>query len=108
MNTCTPHFPDEEVFLFLKLLPHIEGISPPPRCMVRPFSRKAKKSAPLKTEDEELEEVVDAVKEIGEEPVDVMGQPSEEVVQGVVPFDELSIEEVARQLKVRAEMVIKT
>ena len=76
--------------------------------MVRPFSRKAKKSAPLKTEDEELEEVVDAVKEIGEEPVDVMGQPSEEVVQGVVPFDELSIEEVARQLKVSAEMVIKT
>ena len=108
MNTCTPHFPDEEVFLFLKLLPHIEGISPPPRCMVRPFSHKAKKSVPLKTEDEELEEVVDAVKEIGEEPVDVMGQPSEEVVQEVVPFDELSIEEVARQLKVSAEMVIKT
>ena len=108
MNTCTPHFPDEEVFLFLKLLPHIEGISPPPRCMVRPFSRKAKEKAPVNSDDEVIEEVVDEVKEIGEEPVDMMGQPSDNVQNEIVPFEELSIEEVAEQLKVSARTVIKT
>ena len=29
--------------------------------MVRPFSRKAKKSAPIPVDDEELEEVIDAI-----------------------------------------------
>ena len=44
-------------------------------CMVRPFSRKAKEKAPVHSDDEVIEEVVDEVKEIGEEPVDMMGQP---------------------------------
>ena len=76
--------------------------------MVRPFSRKEKKSEPLNTQDDELEEVVDAIKNIGEEPVDMMGQPNETMKTEVIPFSELSIEEVAEQLKVSAQTVIKT
>ena len=77
-------------------------------CMVRPFSRKAKEKAPVNSDDEVIEEVVDEIKEIGEEPVDMMGQPSDEVQNEIVPFEELSIEEVAEQLKVSARTVIKT
>ena len=77
-------------------------------CMVRPFSRKAKEKAPVNSDDEVIEEVVDEVKEIGEEPVDMMGQPSDNVQNEIVPFEELSIEEVAEQLKVSARTVIKT
>tara|TARA_B100001142_G_scaffold74851_2_gene75555 strand:+ start:5291 stop:6463 length:1173 start_codon:yes stop_codon:yes gene_type:complete len=76
--------------------------------MVRPFSRKAKEKAPVNSDDEVIEEVVDEVKEIGEEPVDMMGQPSDNVQNEIVPFEELSIEEVAEQLKVSARTVIKT
>tara|TARA_B100001769_G_scaffold120800_1_gene94205 strand:- start:24 stop:1196 length:1173 start_codon:yes stop_codon:yes gene_type:complete len=76
--------------------------------MVRPFSRKAKEKAPVNSDDEVIEEVVDEIKEIGEEPVDMMGQPSDEVQNEIVPFEELSIEEVAEQLKVSARTVIKT
>tara|TARA_B100000459_G_C8585051_1_gene205152 strand:+ start:234 stop:1406 length:1173 start_codon:yes stop_codon:yes gene_type:complete len=76
--------------------------------MVRPFSRKAKKKPPVDSEDLEIEEVVDEVKETGEEPVDMMGQPNDAVQNTVIPFEELSIEEVAKQLKISARMVIKT
>ena len=76
--------------------------------MVRPFSRKAKEKAPVDSEDEVIEEVVGEVKEIGEEPVDMMGQPSDCVQNEIIPFDELSIEEVAEHLKVSAQTVIKT
>ena len=76
--------------------------------MVRPFSRKAKEKAPVDSDDEVIEEVVDEVKDIGEEPVDMMGQPSEGVQNEVIPFEELSIEEVAEHLKVSARTVIKT
>jgi len=76
--------------------------------MVRPFSRKEKKRVPLNTEDDELEEVVDAIKKIGEEPVDMMGQPNEGSKSELIPFEELSIEEVSEQLKVSARTVIKT
>ncbi|MGY8728693.1 MAG: aminopeptidase [Candidatus Poseidoniales archaeon] len=76
--------------------------------MVRPFSRKEKKRVPLNTEDDELEEVVDEIKKIGEEPVDMMGQPNEGSKSELIPFEELSIEEVSEQLKVSARTVIKT
>ena len=76
--------------------------------MVRPFSRKEKKKVPLNTEDDELEEVVDEIKKIGEEPVDMMGQPNEGSKSELIPFEELSIEEVSEQLKVSARTVIKT
>ena len=76
--------------------------------MVRPFSRKEKKRVPLDTEDDELEEVVDAIKKIGEEPVDMMGQPNEGSKSELIPFEELSIEEVSEELKVSARTVIKT
>ena len=76
--------------------------------MVRPFSGKEKKVEPANTEDEELEEVIDGVKTIVEEPVDKMGHPNVEALEEVIPFDELSIEEVAAQLKVSAQTVIKT
>ena len=56
--------------------------------MVRPFSRKAKEKAPVDSEDEVIEEVVGEVKEIGEEPVDMMGQPSDGVQNEIVPFEE--------------------
>ena len=51
----------------MEILPHIEDRSPPRLCMVRPFSRKAKEKAPVNSDDEVIEEVVDEVKEIGEE-----------------------------------------
>ena len=89
-------------------MPHIESISPSRCCMVRPFSRKEKKKVPLNTEDDELEEVVDEIKKIGEEPVDMMGQPNEGSKSELIPFEELSIEEVSEQLKVSARTVIKT
>ena len=92
----------------MEILPHIEDRSPPRLRMVRPFSRKAKEKAPVNSDDEVIEEVVDEVKEIGEEPVDMMGQPSDNVQNEIVPFEELSIEEVAEQLKVSARTVIKT
>tara|TARA_B110000444_G_scaffold259653_1_gene304084 strand:- start:246 stop:1418 length:1173 start_codon:yes stop_codon:yes gene_type:complete len=76
--------------------------------MVRPFSRKVKNIPPVDSQDEELEEVIDEVKEIGEEPVDMMGQPNDVAESEDVPFEELSIEEVAKHLKVSAETVIKT
>lgn len=76
--------------------------------MVRPFSRKAKKKAPVDSDDEEIEDVVDEVKDTGEEPVDMMGQPNEAPSNEIIPFEELSIEEVAEQLKISARMVIKT
>lgn len=76
--------------------------------MVRPFSRKEKKRVPLDTEDDELEEVVDAIKKIGEEPVDMMGQPNEGSKSELIPFEELSIEEVSEELIVSARTVIKT
>ena len=76
--------------------------------MVRPFSRKEKKRVPLNTEDDELEEVIDAIKKTGEEPVDMMGQPNEGSKSESIPFDELSIEEVSEQLKASARTVIKT
>jgi leucyl aminopeptidase (aminopeptidase T) len=76
--------------------------------MVRPFSRKEKKKVPLNTEDDELEEVIDAIKKTGEEPVDMMGQPNEGSKSESIPFDELSIEEVSEQLKASARTVIKT
>ncbi len=76
--------------------------------MVRPFSRKVKNIPPVDSQDEELEEVIDEVKEIGEEPVDMMGQPNDVAESEDVPFEELSIEEVAKHLKISAETVIKT
>ena len=76
--------------------------------MVRPFSRKANKKAPVHPDDDEIEEVVDEAKEASEEPVDMMGQPNDTVPNETIPFDELSIEEVAVQLKVSANAVIKT
>lgn len=76
--------------------------------MVRPFSRKAKKKAPVDSDDEEIEDVVDEVKDTGEEPVDMMGQPNEAPSNEIIPFEELSIEEVVEQLKISARMVIKT
>ena len=76
--------------------------------MVRPFSRKAKKKAPVDTDDIEIDEVVDEIKDTSEEPVDMMGQPNDTPSNEVIPFDELSIEEVAEQLKISAQTVIKT
>lgn len=46
--------------------------------MVRPFSRKAKKSEPLNTQDDELEEVVDAIKNIGEDKDKEEGEDKEQ------------------------------
>ncbi len=76
--------------------------------MVRPFSRKAKKKAPVDTDDIEIDEVVDEIKDTSEEPVDMMGQPNDTPSNEVIPFEELSIEEVAEQLKISAQTVIKT
>ncbi len=76
--------------------------------MVRPFSRKAKKKAPVDTDDIEIDEVVDEIKDTSEEPVDMMGQPNYTPSNEVIPFEELSIEEVAEQLKISAQTVIKT
>lgn len=76
--------------------------------MVRPFSRKAKKKAPVDTDDIEIDEVVDEIKDTNEEPVDMMGQPNDTPSNEVIPFEELSIEEVGEQLKISAQAVIKT
>lgn len=76
--------------------------------MVRPFSRKAKKKAPVDTDDIEIDEVVDEIKDTNEEPVDMMGQPNDTPSNEVIPFEELSIEEVVEQLKISAQAVIKT
>ena len=76
--------------------------------MVRPFSRKAKKKVPHQIDDEILEEVIDGVENTVEEPVDLMGQPSENVPKKDVPFDELSVEEIAENLRNSAQTVIKT
>jgi len=76
--------------------------------MVRPFSRKAKKEVPHQIDDEILEEVIDGVENTVEEPVDLMGQPSENVPKKDVPFDELSVEEIAENLRNSAQTVIKT
>ncbi|MDP6235716.1 MAG: aminopeptidase [Candidatus Poseidoniaceae archaeon] len=76
--------------------------------MVRPFSRKEKKEVPHQIDDEILEEVIDGVENTVEEPVDLMGQPSENVPKKDVPFDELSVEEIAENLRNSAQTVIKT
>ncbi|RJU82646.1 MAG: leucyl aminopeptidase [Candidatus Poseidoniales archaeon] len=76
--------------------------------MVRPFSRKGKKTAPAPVEDDELEEVIDEVEEAKEVIVDTPDSESSEVIEKQIPFDELSIEEVAEGLKISAQTVIKT
>ncbi|MBT3476494.1 MAG: hypothetical protein HN458_00930, partial [Euryarchaeota archaeon] len=76
--------------------------------MVRPFSRKAKKSAPIPVDDEELEEVIDEVEEPIEVNLDTEVPQTEEQSEKVIAFEELSIEEVAENLKVSAQTVIKT
>ena len=76
--------------------------------MVRPFSRKANKSAPIPVEDEELEEVIDEVEEPIEETPETEKTQPEVQPEEDIPFDELSIEEVAENLKTSAQTVIKT
>jgi len=76
--------------------------------MVRPFSRKAKKSAPIPVDDEELEDVIDEVEEPIEVNLDTEVPQTEEQSEKVIAFEELSIEEVAENLKVSAQTVIKT
>ena len=76
--------------------------------MVRPFSRKAKKSAPIPVDDEELEDVIDEVEEPIEVNLDTEVPQTEEQPEKWIAFDELSIEEVAENLKVSAQTVIKT
>ena len=76
--------------------------------MVRPFSRKAKKSAPIPVDDEELEEVIDEVEEPIEVNLDTEVPQTEEQSEKLIAFDELSIEEVAENLKISAQTVIKT
>ena len=76
--------------------------------MVRPFSRKAKKSAPIPVDDEELEEVIDEVEEPIEVNLDTEVPQTEEQPEKSIAFDELSIEEVAENLKISAQTVIKT
>ncbi|MDC3290333.1 aminopeptidase [Candidatus Poseidoniaceae archaeon] len=76
--------------------------------MVRPFSRKAKKSAPIPVDDEELEDVIDEVEEPIEVNLDTEVPQTEEQPEKVIAFDELSIEEVAENLKISAQTVIKT
>lgn len=76
--------------------------------MVRPFSRKGKKSAPAPVDDDELEEVIDEVEEANDEIFDTPDSESTEVIEKQIPFDELSIEEVAESLKISAQTVIKT
>lgn len=76
--------------------------------MVRPFSRKAKKSAPIPVDDEELEEVIDEVEEPIEVNLDTEVPQTEEQPEKLIAFDELSIEEVAENLKISAQTVIKT
>ena len=76
--------------------------------MVRAFSRKANKSAPIPVEDEELEEVIDEVEEPIEESLETEKTQLEDQPEEDIPFDELSIEEVAENLKISAQTVIKT
>lgn len=76
--------------------------------MVRPFSRKGKKSAPAPVDDDELEEVIDEVEEANDEIFDTPDSESTEVIEKQIPFEELSIEEVAESLKISAQTVIKT
>ena len=76
--------------------------------MVRPFSRKANKSAPIPVEDEELEEVIDEVEEPIEESLETEKPQLEDQPEEDIPFDELSIEEIAENLKISAQTVIKT
>jgi leucyl aminopeptidase (aminopeptidase T) len=76
--------------------------------MVRPFSRKAKKSAPIPVDDEELEDVIDEVEEPIEVNLDTEVPQTEEQPEKLIAFDELSIEEVAENLKISAQTVIKT
>ena len=76
--------------------------------MVRPFSRKANKSAPIPVEDEELEEVIDEVEEPIEESLETEKPQLEDQPEEDIPFDELSIEEVVENLKISAQTVIKT
>ena len=76
--------------------------------MVRPFSRKGKKTAPAPVDDDELEEVIDEVEEANDEIFDTPDSESTEVIEKQIPFDELSIEEVAESLKISAQTVIKT
>ena len=76
--------------------------------MVRPFSRKANKSAPIPVEDEELEEVIDEVEEPIEESLETEKTQLEDQPEEDIPFDELSIEEIAENLKISAQTVIKT
>ena len=76
--------------------------------MVRPFSRKAKKSAPIPVDDEELEDVIDEVEEPIEVNLDTEVPQTEEQPEKSIAFDELSIEEVAENLKISAQTVIKT
>ena len=52
---------------------------------------------PYQIDDEILEEVIDGVENTVEEPVDLMGQPSEKVPKKDV-LDELSVEEIAENL----------
>jgi leucyl aminopeptidase (aminopeptidase T) len=76
--------------------------------MVRPFSRKAKKSAPIPVDDEELEDVIDEVEEPIEVNLDTEVPQTEEQPEKLIAFDELSIEEVAENIKISAQTVIKT
>lgn len=76
--------------------------------MVRPFSRKGKKTAPAPVEDDELEEVVDEVEETIDEISEIQESEKVEDLVEQIPFSELSIEEVSESLKISAQTVIKT
>lgn len=76
--------------------------------MVRPFSRKGKKTAPAPVDDDELEEVIDEVEEAIDESPEIQESEKIEDLVEQIPFDELSIEEVSKSLKTSAQTVIKT
>ncbi|MBT3441699.1 MAG: aminopeptidase [Euryarchaeota archaeon] len=76
--------------------------------MVRPFSRKGKKTAPAPVDDDELEEVINEVEEAIDESTEAQVPQVTEVLEEQIPFDELSIEEVSEGLKISAQTVIKT
>ena len=76
--------------------------------MVRPFSRKGKKTAPTPVDDDELEDVINEVEEAIGENTETQVPQVTEVLEKQVPFDELSIEEVSEGLKISAQTVIKT
>ena len=76
--------------------------------MARPFSRKSKKEPPLEIDEDELKVVVDAV-----ETGDTIDGKSSEVIPDATrfadpPFEELTPQEVAHELKKSAQMVVKT